>query len=77
MKFYFIFLITWLIFSHTSRFAFAIDFFEINNPKFIPVNVGLVTNTKPEVVAIQNVFKVNINLIKITPLFKVKMLFCQ
>ena len=60
MKFYFIFLITWLIFGYTFRFAFAIDFFEINNPKFVPVKVGLLTNTKPEVVAIQNVFKVNL-----------------
>jgi len=58
MKFYFISLISWLTLCHPC--AFAIDFFEINNPKFVPVKVGLVTNSKPEVVAIQNVFKSNL-----------------
>jgi len=43
-----------------NRFALAIDFFEITNPKFVPVKVGLVLNTKPEIVAIQNVFKANL-----------------
>ena len=60
MKFNFIFLITWLILSRIFGLAFAIDFFEITNPKFIPVKVGLILNSKPEVVAIQNVFKVNL-----------------
>jgi len=43
-----------------TKFAYAIDFFEITNPKFVPVKVGLVLNTKPEIVAIQNVFKLNL-----------------
>ena len=35
-------------------------FFEIQNPKFVPVQIGIISNSKPEVVAIQNVFKANL-----------------
>tara|TARA_Y100001970_G_C14253889_1_gene873721 strand:- start:3462 stop:4706 length:1245 start_codon:yes stop_codon:yes gene_type:complete len=60
MKFKFIFITIILFFFQTLRLVFAIDFFEIHNPKFIPVKVGLVKNSKPEVEAIQNVFKENL-----------------
>ena len=38
----------------------AIDYFEITNPKFIPVKVGLSKESSPEVVFLQNVFKTNL-----------------
>ena len=60
MKIYFFILITIFFLSSGFRFAFAIDFFEIQNPKFVPVHIGIISNSKPEVVAIQNVFKANL-----------------
>ena len=42
------------------RNASAIDYFEITNPKFIPVKVGLSRESSPEVVFLQNVFKTNL-----------------
>ena len=39
---------------------FAIDYFEITNPKFIPVKVGLAKGNNPEKVLLLNVFKENL-----------------
>ncbi len=60
MKIYFFILIIIFFLSSGFRFAFAIDFYEIQNPKFVPVQIGIISNSKPEVVAIQNVFKANL-----------------
>ena len=49
-----------MILINSIRLAFAIDFFEIHNPKFVPVKVGLVSSSQPEVVAIQNVYIANL-----------------
>ena len=40
--------------------AHAIDYFEITNPKFVPVKVGLIEGTGTEAVAVQKVFKDNL-----------------
>ena len=57
MKLKFVFLTIIFFLISGFRFALAIDFFEIQNPKFVPVLLGIVSSSKPEVVAIQNVFK--------------------
>ena len=60
MKLKFVFLTIIFFLISGFRFALAIDFFEIQNPKFVPVLLGIVSSSKPEVVAIQNVFKSNL-----------------
>lgn len=40
--------------------AHAIDYFEITNPKFVPVKVGLIEGTGTEAAAVQKVFKDNL-----------------
>ena len=40
--------------------VFAIDYFEITNPKFVPVKVGIVGDASNEVVTVQKVFKINL-----------------
>ena len=40
--------------------AYAIDYFEITNPKFVPVKVGLIEGTGTEAAAVQKVFKDNL-----------------
>ena len=40
--------------------VFAIDYFEITNPKFVPVKVALIRSADPEVTAVQKVFKTNL-----------------
>ena len=40
--------------------AHAIDYFEITNPKFVPVKVGLIEGTGTEAEAVQKVFKDNL-----------------
>ena len=44
----------------TGGSALAIDYFEITNPKFVPVKVGLIEGAGSEVKAIQKVFKANL-----------------
>ena len=40
--------------------AHAIDYFEITNPKFVPIKVGLIEGTGTEAAAVQKVFKDNL-----------------
>ncbi len=40
--------------------AHAIDYFEITNPKFVPIKVGLIEETGTEAAAVQKVFKDNL-----------------
>ncbi len=40
--------------------AYAIDYFEITNPKFVPVKVGLIEGTGTEAAVVQKVFKDNL-----------------
>ena len=40
--------------------AHAIDYFEITNPKFVPIKVGLIEGTGTEAEAVQKVFKDNL-----------------
>jgi len=49
-----------LIFLTCEHSASAIDYFEITNPKFVPVKVGLSKETSPDVIYLQNVFKTNL-----------------
>ena len=49
-----------LIMSASGGSAVAIDYFEITNPKFVPVKVGLIGGSGTEVVAIKKVFKANL-----------------
>ena len=49
-----------LFLSTTRGSAVAIDYFEITNPKFVPVKVGLIGSADPEVDAVQKVFKTNL-----------------
>ena len=56
----FVLLLFGLIMSTTGGSAVAIDYFEITNPKFVPVKVGLIGSAKTEVVAVQKVFKTNL-----------------
>ena len=44
----------------TGGSALAIDYFEITNPKFVPVKVGLIEGAGSEVTAVQKVFKANL-----------------
>ncbi len=56
----FVFLLFGLIMSASGSSVFAIDYYEITNPKFVPVNVGLITDSSSEVETVQNVFKANL-----------------
>ncbi len=56
----FVFLLFGLITSASGSSVFAIDYYEITNPKFVPVNVGLITDSSSEVETVQNVFKSNL-----------------
>ncbi|MEE3265972.1 MAG: hypothetical protein VX221_04260 [SAR324 cluster bacterium] len=56
----FVFLLLGLIMSVSGGSAHAIDYFEITNPKFVPVKVGLIEGTGTEAVAVQKVFKDNL-----------------
>ena len=40
--------------------VYAIDYFEINNPKFVPVKVGLAADSSAETTSVQNVLKANL-----------------
>ena len=53
----FVFLLLGLIMSISGGSAHAIDYFEITNPKFVPVKVGLIEGTGTEVEAVQKVFQ--------------------
>ena len=44
----------------TGGSALAIDYFEITNPKFVPVKVGMIEGAGGEVAAVQKVFKANL-----------------
>lgn len=44
----------------TGGSALAIDYFEITNPKFVPVKVGMIEGAGSEVTAVQKVFKANL-----------------
>lgn len=44
----------------TGGSALAIDYFEITNPKFVPVKVGMIDGVGSEVMAVQKVFKANL-----------------
>ena len=56
----FVFLLFGLIMCATGGSALAIDYFEITNPKFVPVKVGLIEGAGSEVTAVQKVFKANL-----------------
>ncbi|MDP7045613.1 MAG: hypothetical protein QGF14_00630 [SAR324 cluster bacterium] len=56
----FVFLLLGLIMSVSGGSAHAIDYFEITNPKFVPVKVGLIEGTGTEAAAVQKVFKDNL-----------------
>ena len=48
-----------ILFSSGSN-IYSIDYFEITNPKFIPVKVGLAKENNPEEILLQNVIKENL-----------------
>ena len=56
----FVFLLFGLIMSVPGGSAHAIDYFEITNPKFVPIKVGLIEETGTEAEAVQKVFKDNL-----------------
>jgi TolB protein len=56
----FVLLLFGLIMCATGGSALAIDYFEITNPKFVPVKVGLIEGAGSEVTAVQKVFKANL-----------------
>jgi len=56
----FVFLLFGLIMCATGGSALAIDYFEITNPKFVPVKVGMIEGAGGEVAAVQKVFKANL-----------------
>ena len=56
----FVFLLFGLIMCSTGGSALAIDYFEITNPKFVPVKVGMIEGAGGEVAAVQKVFKANL-----------------
>ncbi|MBC8220535.1 MAG: PD40 domain-containing protein [Proteobacteria bacterium] len=56
----FVFLLFGLNMCVTGGSALAIDYFEITNPKFVPVKVGLIEGAGSEVTAVQKVFKANL-----------------
>jgi len=56
----FVFLLLGLIMSVPGGSAHAIDYFEITNPKFVPIKVGLIEGTGTEAEAVQKVFKDNL-----------------
>ena len=56
----FVFLLFGLIMSVPGGSAHAIDYFEITNPKFVPIKVGLIEETGTEAAAVQKVFKDNL-----------------
>ena len=56
----FVFLLFGLIMSVPGGSSHAIDYFEITNPKFVPIKVGLIEETGSEAAAVQKVFKDNL-----------------
>mgnify|MGYP001586112305 FL=1 len=56
----FVFLLFGLIMSVPGGSSHAIDYFEITNPKFVPIKVGLIEGTGTEAEAVQKVFKDNL-----------------
>ena len=56
----FVFLLFGLIMSVPGGSSHAIDYFEITNPKFVPIKVGLIEGTGTEAAAVQKVFKDNL-----------------
>jgi len=56
----FVFLLFGLIMSVPGGSAHAIDYFEITNPKFVPIKVGLIEETGTQAAAVQKVFKDNL-----------------
>jgi TolB protein len=56
----FVFLLLGLIMSVSGGSAHAIDYFEITNPKFVPIKVGLIEETGTQAAAVQKVFKDNL-----------------
>ncbi|MDG1487082.1 MAG: hypothetical protein P8R40_02755, partial [SAR324 cluster bacterium] len=56
----FVFLLLGLIMSVSGGSAHAIDYFEITNPKFVPIKVGLIEETGTEAAAVQKAFKDNL-----------------
>ena len=55
-----VFLLYGIILLSSGSNIFAIDYFEITNPKFIPVKVGLAKENNPKEVLLLNVFKENL-----------------
>ena len=56
---YCLYIISGIVLLSNGRTALAIDYIEINNPKFIPVKVGIAIGTETE--EVQNVFKANLD----------------
>ena len=56
----FVLLLFGLVMSVLGGPAFAIDYFEITKPKFIPVKVGLIGGRDTEVVAVKKIFRENL-----------------
>ena len=54
-------IISGIVLLSTGRTAFAIDYIEITNPKFIPVKVGVAIGAGTGVEEVQKVFKVNLD----------------
>ena len=55
-----VFLLYGIILLSSGSNIFAIDYFEITNPKFIPVKVGLAKENNSKEVLLLNVFKENL-----------------
>ena len=55
-----VFLLYGIILLSSGSNIFAIDYFEITNPKFIPVKVGLAKGNNPNELVLLNVFKENL-----------------
>ena len=57
----FIYIIALIVLLSTGRIALAIDYIEITNPKFIPVNVGVTIVAGTEAENVQKIFKENLD----------------
>ena len=55
-----VFLLYVMIMLTSESNIFGIDYFEITNPKFVPVKVGLAKGKNPEEVLLLNIFKENL-----------------
>ncbi len=54
------FILSGIVLLSVGKEAFAIDYIEITNPKFIPVKVGVAYGAAPEEAEINSVFKANL-----------------